>query len=384
MTVNKTASLRILHVLGSLNRGGVETWLMHMLRHLDQDRFHFDFLVHDDAPGAYDAEARSFGSRIIPCIETKQPWNYARNFHHIMQQYGPYDVVHSHVHHYSGYVLRLAYKAAVPKRIAHSHNDTLQAQQTSGLSRKLYFALMKRWIEQYSTARLAASHRAAQALFNLSAPKQRENPVKIVFYGLDFAPFYGEVSPSDIRSELGIPENAHVVGHVGRFDPQKNHAFILEIANRIISQHDTIYFLLIGDGILRATMQQKTREMGISEKVVFTGVRPDVPRLMRGAIDLFLLPSLFEGLGIVLVEAQAAGLTCLVSDVIPEEADVVPHLVERLSLQAPVEQWIVKMIEMKKLSRENIIKQQEALAKVENSIFALNRCMEQLEDVYCR
>ncbi len=126
--------MRILHVLGKLDRGGVETWLVQVLRHVDRQKYQMDFLVHSASPGAYDEEVRALGSRIIPCLGHSNPAMYARNFRRVLREYGPYDVVHSHVHHYSGYVLMLRRSCAVyPCGIAHSHNGHATQQKTKVL-----------------------------------------------------------------------------------------------------------------------------------------------------------------------------------------------------------------------------------------------------------
>jgi glycosyltransferase involved in cell wall biosynthesis len=382
MTLSKPRPIKILHVLGSLNRGGVETWLMHMLRHIDRDSFHFDFLVNDDSPGAYDNEARSLGSQIVPCLEHKRPWVYARNFQKALDRYGPYDVIHSHVHHYSGYVLRLAHQIHIPRRIAHSHNDTLQKQEVAGFGRKLYFQLMKKWVRQYSTVRLASSPKAAEALYGHKWHEAATVPTQLLFYGLDFSRFHERVSPVQVRTELGIPVGGFVIGHVGRFVEQKNHDFILEIAKETIGRHNDTFFLLVGEGKLKEKIQQNARQLGISEKLIFTGVRSDVPRLMLGAMDVFLLPSHHEGLGIVLVEAQAAGLPCIVSDVVPNEADVIERLVKRLPLEGSVKHWADELFLAKQLVKDRPQQQKQALVKVEDSIFSIKKCMEQLRHVY--
>src|SRR5208337_3468794 len=133
--------IRILQVVGGMERAGVETWLMHVLRQIDRDRFRMDFLVHTDHPCAYDEEIHSLGSKIIPCLRPSRPWTYARNFTRILREHGPYDVVHSHVHHFSGYVVRLAHRAGIPLRISHSHNDTTNLEARSGMIRHAYLSL---------------------------------------------------------------------------------------------------------------------------------------------------------------------------------------------------------------------------------------------------
>ena len=121
-------AIRILHVVGGMNRGGIETWLMHILRHIDRDRFQMDFLVHTTSSCAYDQEILSLGSQIIPCCQPSQPWLYALNFRRILREYGPYDIVHSYVHHFSGYVLLLAKLALQPLHLVSSSPSSMRAR----------------------------------------------------------------------------------------------------------------------------------------------------------------------------------------------------------------------------------------------------------------
>lgn len=157
--------IKVLHVLGGLDRGGVETWLMHVLRHIDRDRFQFDFLVSTTRECAYDREAKALGSLIIPNPDPHNPLLYALNFVRNYRKYGPYDIVHSHVHHFSGFVLLLSRILGVPIRIAHSHNDTRVAESNNNISRKFYLHLMKMLINTCATHGLAASSLAAEDLF---------------------------------------------------------------------------------------------------------------------------------------------------------------------------------------------------------------------------
>ncbi|NEQ28454.1 MAG: glycosyltransferase family 1 protein, partial [Microcoleus sp. SIO2G3] len=169
LTVNQNHTsankLRILHVVASMNRGGIETWLMDILRHIDRDRFQMDFLVHTTQPCAYDEEIRSFNSQIIPCLHPSRPWTYASNFKRILREYGPYDIVHTHVHLFSGYVLRLARQAGVPVRIAHTHTDTSSIDAKAGWFRRMYYNLAKSWINHHATVGLGTSFKAVADLF---------------------------------------------------------------------------------------------------------------------------------------------------------------------------------------------------------------------------
>lgn len=370
--------LRILHVVGRMNRGGVETWLMHVLRHIDRSLFRMDFLVHTSEPGTYDEEIRSLGSRILPCLHPSRPRLYAQNFKRIMRDYGPYQVVHSHVHHYSGYTLRLAYQAGVPVRIAHSHNDTVRQEAEAGVGRRLYLALMTRWIGQYATVHLACSSKAGSALVGRHTTDHQR--WKTLYYGIDMAPFEPGVDASDSRAELKIPPDAFVIGHVGRFEEQKNHAFLVEIAAEVIRRDPNTCLLLVGDGPLRKSIQDQVNDMGLAQHVVFAGVRSDVPRLMKSAMDVFLFPSLFEGLGLVLVEAQAAGLPCVFTDVVPNEADVVTPLIRRVPLSQPASAWAGAVLAIRDAGRTT--SPPSAFRQVIGSPFNIATAVKRVEDVY--
>jgi len=334
--------MRILHVLGKLDRGGVETWLVQVLRHIDRQKYQMDFLVHTADPGAYDEEVRAFGARIIPCLSYTNPARYARNFLRILRQYGPYDIVHSHVHHYSGYVLMLAAIGGVPVRIAHSHSDTRLAESSAGAVRKGYRVAMRSLIRMCSRSGLAVSTEAGNDLF--AWPWRRSSEWKLQYLGIDLSRFEVAVDKQAVRRALGIPPDSLVVGHVGRFSEEKNHAFIVEVARELIGREPRTMFLLVGDGPLRASIEAKVASYSLQDYFVFAGVRSDVPTLMRGAMDALLFPSLREGLPITLLEAQAAGLKCVISDAISPEADLVEDLIQRESPKSSAATWSDRLL----------------------------------------
>lgn len=369
----------ILQVVGGMNRAGYETWLMHILRYADCQRFKMDFLVHTAEPCAYDEEIRALGSKIIPCLHPSRPWQYAHNLSRVLTQQGPYDIVHSHVHHYSGLVLRVAAAAGVPMRIAHSHNDTSRVDSESGWLRKVYLRLTEHWIQRYASIGLAASKEAAAALFGQDWGKDPR--WQVLHYGIDLTQFTERFDSKGVRAELGLPENHVVIGHVGRFVKQKNHRFLVQIAREVCAQEPNVRFILVGDGPLRPLVEQEVARSDLGERFVFTGVRPDVPRLMLGAMDVFLLPSLWEGLPLVLIEAQAAGLTCVISDVISEEVDADPRLIHRLPLEQNAKMWTEALLAC--IAEERIPKKY-ALDRIKENGFGLQKTTARLLDVYRR
>lgn len=373
-----TRPIRILHFVRRMKRGGIETWLMHVLRHIDRERFRMDFMVHTSRPHDFDEEVRALGSKVIPCLHPDRPWTFARNFRRVLREHGPYDVVHSHVHHYSGWVLRLAEECGVPVRIAHSHSDTSRDEATAGFLRRRYLATMKRWVVRHATLGLAASRPAAASLFG---PEWKSDARwKVLYCGIDLAPFRTPVDRAAVRAELGIPADAFVLGHVGRFMEPKNHGFLVDIAAEVARREPNMRLLLVGDGSLEPAIRQRVAEVGLGERVVFAGSRGDVPRLMLGGMDVFVLPSLYEGLPLVLMETQAAGLPCVFSDVVAEEADLVRPLITRLSLSQPVSRWADAVLHVRDAGAA--VSRSEALAAVRRGPLNLEASLGELEAVY--
>lgn len=370
--------IKILHVVGAMDRGGVETWLMHALRNIDREQFQMDFLVHSEVAGDYDDEIRALGSRVIPCLSPSNPLLYARNFRRILQEYGPYDIVHSHVHYFSGYVLWLASRCGIATRLAHSHNDTLPAEIGAKAARRFYLNVTGKLIKTYATRGLAASEKAAVALYG--SDWKKDPRWEILHYSIDLAPFERSVDSSSLRKSLGLPKDAFVIGHVGRFYPQKNHEFLIKIFQEIHIINPNAHLLLVGDGPLRSSIESMVNNAGLSNNVHFLGVQKNIPEIMMGAMDIFLFPSLFEGLGIVLIEAQSAGIPSIYSDVIPSEAIVVSPLMHQVSLDQSASIWAKKAFEAYEL-KPGIVQKESLVSMIESS-FNINTSIKKLQSVY--
>jgi glycosyltransferase involved in cell wall biosynthesis len=361
--------LRVVHVLGGMVRAGVETWLMNVLRRLDRRRFQLDLLVHAAGPCAYDDEARSLGARLISCPQPQRPWRYVPQLWRALRDNGPYDAVHSHVHHFSGVVLEVARQAGIRIRVAHSHIALLD--RGSGPLRRLYLDAAGSWLRRNATAGFAASGMAAVELFG---EDWRLDPRwSILPCGIDVGPFAAHPDRTALRRELGIPERALVLGHVGRFDAQKNHHLLVEIAAATARRRPDAHLLMIGEGPLRAEIAALAARLGVA--ATCTGSRPDIPRLMA-AMDVFVFPSRFEGLGVAMVEAQAAGLPVVASRVVPPEATVVPDAVVRLALDDRPERWAEAILAIPRPDAAR------ALAAVTASDFNLANNLDRLLRVY--
>lgn len=369
--------MRILHVLGKLDRGGAETWLVQVLRHIDRKKYQMDFLVHTKAPGAYDDEVKALGSRVIPCLRPSSPFQYAYDFLRILRDTAPYDVLHSHVHSFSGIVLTVGRVAKIPMRISHSHTDRSRLAMTEGLGRRSYLGLTKWLIERNCTSGLAASQSAAIDLYG-HRWKQKQN-VMLAYCGIDVKPFKDRVDGAEVRRGLGISPASVVFGHVGRFDLYKNQKFLVAVAMELTKREPEARFLFVGDGPLKKDIQTRFCNAGIGDRTIFLGSRADVPRLLLGAMDAFLFPSVHEGLGLSLVEAQAAGLPSTVSDSVPNEADVVPSLISRLSLLQPPAVWAETALQGLRGKSTDAF---EALKMVEQSPFNIEASAKRLVHIY--
>lgn len=362
--------VRVLHVLGRLQRGGVETLLMHALRNADRERYRMDFLVHSREPGDFDEDVLAMGSRIWVCPIAGHPVRYSAALADVLRRQGPYDVVHSHVHYFSGWVLRVAHGCGVPVRIAHSHTVGIPGRPTPGFPRRAYAMLARRMIARHATAGLAASEGAAADLFGLRWRSDRR--WNVFRFGIDLRPFTMLPDRARMREELGVPVDDLVIGHVGRFSIEKNHAFLLEVVRELASRQPHTTLLLVGDGDLRPSISGAAKSLGLADHVVFAGSRGDVPRLLA-AMDVFVLPSFVEGLPVAVVEALAAGLPCVVSEAVAEEC-FSGHRVVRLSLGQSAHEWAETI--------RGVQDQNQARADLAGGPFDIRTTIKELEVLY--
>lgn len=333
--------IRVLQVVTHMERGGLETMLMNFYRHMDREQVQFDFLVHRQERADYDDEIESLGGRIFR-LPRLVPWSkaYLAALDAFFTEHPEYRIVHVHQDCLSSVILKVAKNHSVPVRIAHSHN----ANQDKNLKYpiKLWY---KRSIPRYATDLFACGKNAGDWMFGGAPYQVINNAIDAAAYPCDAA------KRAAVRHSLGFNDEL-VIGHVGRFNPQKNHPFLLEIFSALLKKEANAVLLLVGGGEDMPKIQAKARELGIADHVRFMGVRSDVADLMQ-AMDVFVFPSLYEGLPVTMVEAQASGLPCIISDKVPEECIITSGLVDVMPLSASADAWAEKVLEKRQCARED-------------------------------
>lgn len=331
----------VLHVVTDMNRGGLETMIMNYYRHIDRTKVQFHFLTHRDYLGDYGNEIESLGGKIyhLPKLNPLSI-HYKKELTSFFDRHQEYKIVHVHQDCMSSVILREAEKHNVPVRIAHSHSS-YQDKNLKFLI-KLYY---KRLISKYATQLFACSEDAGVWMFGGASFEVVKNAIDAHAYQFDLS------IRDRMRNELNIPKRSILVGHVGRFDAVKNHSFLIEVFSELQKKSDAM-LLLVGEGSLKSDMQSKVNILGLNEKVIFTGLRSDVAALMQ-AMDIFILPSLYEGLPVTIVEAQASGLPCLISENVPLECEMVEGLVHQRELSSSISEWVQTIIELSDIKRVN-------------------------------
>ena len=329
--------IRVLQVLGALVLGGAESRVMDIYRSLDRTKCEFDFVTMKEGTQYYEAEIEALGGKIYR-IGFPRKVGIIKNLNDIRKciREGKYNAVHAHTSYHCGVVMLAAWLEKVPVRIAHARTT---GSRQEGIKKKVAKVLGQILINAFSTNNIAISAAAGNYLFG-------KGDFEVVPNAIDVSKFQkpDNTELERYRQEFGIKDNALVVGHIGRFDDMKNHRFVLECFRSFHEGNPSSVLLLIGDGELKEQMMTYSQSLGIDTSVRFLGERDDVPKLIH-LFDVMLFPSKFEGLGGVVIEAQAAGIPTVVSDMVPIETDMGISLVTRCSLSDDLQTWVNAMKE---------------------------------------
>ena len=363
-----TAPTRILQLIGTMNRAGAETFLMNLYRNLDRNRYQFDFVGFGDEKGDFDAEIEAMGGRVIKLGDGSFTCRLA-SLDRFLAEHRDYSMVHAHTGLSSAWFLASAMRHGIPHRWLHSHSTTL----ASGRLAQPYAAVSRAIGGRVATRRLSCGALAASELHG-----SRE-PVDLFYNCIDldsFAP--DEKLRARIRADFGIADDEYLAIQVARFEPVKNHDCTLDLASAL-HPDDRIQILTVGTGAREAWFKAEIERRGLSDRIIHAGLRDDVPDLMRAA-DGMILPSHHEGFPVVSVEAQAAGLRCIMADVIDPSVDVGLGIVELLPAQ-DVAKWRALLLEQRDLVVPSFAERRAHLAKMGfDTQIAADRYMKMLKN----
>lgn len=328
---NEKSQIRVAQIIGKWLGGGVEAVVMNYYRHIDRNKIQFDFICDSDSTNIPYDEIEELGGRVIIVPPYQKIFEYQKKLMEIFKE-NRYTIVHSHISTMSMFPLRIAKKAGVPIRIAHSHSTTNKAEWKKNLMKQVLRPFSKVYANNY----FACSELAGRWLFGDKTFEQGK--VTVINNAIDLDKFkYIEKIGQEKRKELKIKKSTVVIGHIGRFVAQKNHTFLIDIFNEIHKKYSDSVLLLVGQGPKVEEIKEKVKLLNLTNAVKFLGQRNDVNELYQ-VFDVFLLPSLYEGLPVVGVEAQATGNLCYLSNDMTKETKVLDSTVF-MSLTSTPDKW---------------------------------------------
>lgn len=351
--------IRVLQIVGRMDRGGIENFVMNVYRNIDREKVQFDFLAHYGREAAFNDEIRAMGGRIyeMPAIRDETHVYYWKLFEYIgalkkfFKEHKEYKIIHGQMTNTASIYMPIAKRHGVTTRIAHSHNSHGKVGMLGVVT-----DILKKPVFKYATDLFACSEAAAKYFYPESYIKAGK--VKIVPNAVDAGRFrFNPEKRKQMRAEFGV-EDKLVIGCVGRFRTEKNQGFLLGVLKEALLLESNTVLLFAGDGPLEDDVKKKAVEMGIADKCIFLGMRSDIPDVMQ-AMDVLAMPSLFEGLPVTGIEAQASGLHCVVADGVTREMNAI-DMVTYISLDASKEEWAKTLVENARKERRDTYEQLKA------------------------
>ncbi len=357
------AVTRVLQVFAIMNRGGAESMIMNYYRNVDRTKIQFDFLVHRKEKAAFDDEIERMGGKIykLDPINPIFPGAYYQKLREFFKEHTEYSVVHSHTNTFSAFTLKIAKEFNIPCRIAHAHNALEKIKATDLLGskedikevfKKIIKLQVKNNIHNATTHLFSCGDKAGQWLFG------KNSSFRIMNNAVDAKAFaYNEATRNEYKKKFSL-ENEFVLGHIGSFTVQKNHSYLLKVFAAVLKKKPNCTLLIIGDGPLRKSLEKEAESLSIAHKVQFLGIRTDIAQLCQ-LLDVFVFPSLYEGLPVTLIEAQSAGLKIVASDRITNEV-LLTNDIEFLSIDIDPATWadhILKKVDADRFDHYETIKE---------------------------
>lgn len=338
--------IRIAQIIGKWVGGGVEAVVMNFYRHINRDKVQFDFICDEDSIAIPYEEIEKLGGKVILIPPYQNFIKYQKELKKVLKN-GKYKIIHSHINTLSVFPLRAAKKVGIPVRIAHNHSTSNKKE----VARNLIKQILRPFAKVYANNYFCCSEYAGRWLFGNKSYDKGEvyllnNAIELDQYKYDGG------KRTKIRKDLGISNDTFVIGHIGRFCETKNQEFLIDVFSEVVKKRENVLLLLIGQGPQLETMKNKVLNLGLKDKVKFLGQREDA-NILYQAMDVFAFPSLYEGLGLVVVEALTSGLKCIVSNFVPKEVDLVKDKVFFCNLENK-ETWVEEILREDKIRNINI------------------------------
>lgn len=361
--------IRILQIVGTMDMGGIENFIMNVYRNIDRNKIQFDFLIHKETKAIFEDEIIEKGGRVykISSIAKIGHFKYKKELEKFLKKHLEYKIIHSHYNEISGIILDVAKRNGIKYTIAHSHSAN--ARYNSCLE-KMYKRYSRSMINKNADIALACSEIAGRWLFGTKRNFEIiENGIEIEKY------LYNKNDREKVRKEFELKDE-FVIASIARFNKAKNHEFMVKIMERLENIDVKIKLYFFGEGEEEKKIKCLIKERNL-KNIEFKGVQKDIYRILNG-MDLLLFPSLYEGLGIVAIESQANGLTVLCSENIPKEADLNFGLFKSIDLENNFEEWTNEIIKLKNNGSRKEIKREQIV----NSKYNIRNVVKKLEKIY--
>lgn len=367
---------KVLQVMGGMNRAGAETMIMNIYRHIDRSKIQFDFVVYSNDKQDYEDEINQLGGSVIH-IPIKRGISMVKSIvaiRKVLKTNGPYCAIHAATLFNSAYPMLASLFIPNLVRVVHSHSTSNRVN--NNLLSRLYESLSRIIINLIGQRFIACGEEAGIYLFGkkfLGKGIVLNNAIDIdKFYDID------EETVVHLKSELGIDNSYFVIGNVARLEEVKNHAKMIEIARHMKSCHIKFKMLFIGKGDLENKIRDDIKLYGLENEVFILGVRSDIPDLLH-VMDVLLMPSLFEGNPVSLIEAQAAALPCVISDIITDKIDIGLNLIFKVPLKATTEKWVATMLKASKTAKPN---KEQVVMGLHDKGYDISETTKLLADIY--
>lgn len=360
--------IRVLQIVGLACNGGVEAVVLNYYRHMDKSKVQFDFVAHKNPAENFVAEVKKGGGRLYEVTPyNKNIFAFTHEIYQIIKD-GHYDIVHSNMNSMSGFPLFAAWLAGAKVRILHNHTTDAK---TEGL-RTILKRVLRPFAKMFANRYWACSNLAGEWMYGKKAVQSGK--ITIIPNAIDLEKFaFNSDKRKSLRKKLGL-DDKFVLGHIGRFVYPKNHSFLIDVFAEVVRVKPEARLMLVGDGELRKTIEEKVVNLSLQDKVLFLGNRNDVADLYN-AMDIFLLPSHYEGLPVVGVEAQANGLKCVMSDQVTEECQLTDN-VYFISINQKAKKWVDEIVKTK------IEYDRNGIENVKKAGFDIRESSRMLKNVY--